>query len=126
MVDRIPKEISEFIIQYIASVAELEGLLLLREEPEKGWDKHSLAERLYIEAEDAERILSYFSSLGFLHEASDRAYFYKPKNKNLIAQVDAVAEIYSRYLVPVTNLIHMKSKKRVQQFADAFRIRKDT
>ena len=39
--------------------------------------------------------------------------------------VGQVADLYSRYLVPVTNLIHTKKTSRIQEFADAFRIRKD-
>jgi hypothetical protein len=38
---------------------------------------------------------------------------------------DLLADVYARYLVPVTNLIHAKPKSRVQEFADAFKLRKD-
>jgi hypothetical protein len=35
-------------------------------------------------------------------------------------------ELYSRQLVPVTHLIHSKPRPaRVQEFAEAFRLRKD-
>lgn len=39
--------------------------------------------------------------------------------------VDFLAVIYAKHLGPITNLIHTKPKNRVQEFADAFRLRKD-
>ena len=36
-----------------------------------------------------------------------------------------VAELYARYLIPVTQLIHAKPLTRVQEFADAFKLKKD-
>ena len=39
--------------------------------------------------------------------------------------LERLAEIYAKHLVPVTNLIHSKPKPRIQEFADAFRLRKD-
>jgi hypothetical protein len=38
--------------------------------------------------------------------------------------VGEVVEAYSKYLIPVTNLIHSKPQTRVQQFAEAFKLRK--
>jgi len=40
--------------------------------------------------------------------------------------LERTAEAYAKHLVPVTNLIHSKPKPRIQEFADAFRFRKDT
>ena len=39
--------------------------------------------------------------------------------------IDRVAETYTRQLVDITNLIHSKTSKKAQQFADAFKWRKD-
>jgi len=38
--------------------------------------------------------------------------------------VDRIADVYSKYLIPVTNLIHSKPENKVQKFADAFNLRK--
>jgi hypothetical protein len=37
-----------------------------------------------------------------------------------------LATAYSRDLIGVTDLIHSRTARRAQQFADAFRIRKDS
>jgi hypothetical protein len=39
--------------------------------------------------------------------------------------VNQVAACYAKYLIPVTNLIHTKPRTRVQEFADAFKLRKE-
>jgi hypothetical protein len=44
-----------------------------------------------------------------------------PKQRSL---VDRLAALYSRHLISVTKLIHAKPR-RIRQFADAFRLRKE-
>jgi hypothetical protein len=51
-------------------------------------------------------------------------YRYHPASGELADIVDRVAALYAQYLIPVTNLIHAKPHSRVQEFADAFRLRK--
>lgn len=38
--------------------------------------------------------------------------------------VDELVGLYGRLLIPITNLVHAKPR-RIRQFADAFRFRKD-
>jgi hypothetical protein len=38
--------------------------------------------------------------------------------------VDRLADAYAKHLIPVTNMIHAKPR-RIREFADAFRFRKD-
>ena len=38
--------------------------------------------------------------------------------------VALLAEHYKRHLIPITNLIHAKPR-RIRQFADAFKLKKD-
>ena len=41
-----------------------------------------------------------------------------------VAMVDRTAETYRRQLIAVTNMIHAKPR-RIRQFADAFKFKKD-
>jgi hypothetical protein len=43
----------------------------------------------------------------------------------LRARIDQLAELYARHLVEVTLLIHSSLDRKAQQFADAFKWRKD-
>ena len=64
---------------------------------------------------------------GFVASAGeeDPVYRYQPHTAHLQQMIDSLAEFYGKHLVPITNLIHSKPKNRVQEFADAFRLRKD-
>ena len=125
--DLIPEDVRQFIVDKIDSVAELEGLLLLRGNPETEWDNEALARRLYTNPQQTEAVLERLDRLGFLavKPGERAAYRYQPTSPALAQTADRVAEIYSKYLVPVTNLIHSKPQSKVQQFADAFKLRKE-
>jgi hypothetical protein len=121
----IPEDVKQFIIDKIDSVAELEGLLLLSRNPESEWNSESLAQRIYASTQQTENVLEHLYLLGFLvvRETVPPTYHYQPKSPDLAEMVERVAESYSNYLVPVTNLIHSKPQTRIQQFADAFKLR---
>jgi hypothetical protein len=123
----IPENVEQFILKTIDSVAHLEGLLLLRSERDDSWTDERLAKRLYITKEEAGAILSRLCGDGFIRARSTKpvTYRYEPTSEELAHMVDLVADVYSKYLVPVTNLIHSKPKSRVQEFADAFKLRKE-
>jgi hypothetical protein len=124
----IPEDISQFVIEKIESVAQLEALLLLRNHPDTDWSVQALAARLYISEEQTAGVLVVLQAQGFVSADSKdpSLYRYWPNSKELKTMLDRLAEIYASHLVPVTNLIHSKPKSRIQEFADAFRLRKDT
>lgn len=120
----IPEDVSQFILQHIDSIAQMEGLLLFSANPERQWNAESMARELFISEEQAASILTQLTEQGFIVLAEE-SYHYKPKNSKLKAMVERTAALYRQYLIPVTNLIHSKPKSRVQEFADAFKLRKD-
>ena len=122
----IPEGVREFIAENIDSIAELEALLLFRRESDAGWSTASLAERLYASTEQTEEAIAKLCSLGLVDvlETDPLTYHYQPSSTELDGMVSDIAETYSKYLVPVTNLIHSKPHSRIQQFADAFKLRK--
>ena len=123
--DLIPEDVRQFIVDKIDSVAELEGLLLVRKNPGTEWIVEALAQRLYTTRQQTEDVINHLHSQGFLavNESEPPAYRYQPDSPKLAEMVDRVAEIYSNYLIPVTNLIHSKPQTKVQKFADAFKFR---
>lgn len=124
----IPEDVEQFILQHIDSIAQWEGLILMRADPAQEWNALSLARRLYIGETEAAELLSQLASQGFLSvgSASDAPlYRYAPRSPEFDPMIARVAGLYAQYLVPITHLIHSKPKSRIQKFADAFRIRKD-
>jgi hypothetical protein len=124
--DLIPEDVKHFILENLDSVAQLEGVLILRGNPETGWSVEEIAKGLYIDQEQTTEILTHLCSLNLLtvKKASSPTYHYQPGTYELRQMVDRLAETYAKYLVPVTNLIHSKAQTRVQQFADAFKIKR--
>jgi hypothetical protein len=119
----IPADIRDFVMRHIDSVTQLEALLLLRGNPGETWDLPTTAKRLYANEQEVAEVLALLCNDGLL-SASDGIYRYDcatPQERDL---VDRLADIYSRQLISVTNMIHAKPR-RIRQFADAFRLRKD-
>ena len=125
--DLIPDDVKAFLLQRIDAIAQLEALLLLRSNPALTWDAEALAKRLYITGQETTAILHHLQANGFLvaAELSSGVYQYQPASPDLVYMVDRVAELYARYLIPITQLIHTKPLTRVQEFADAFKLKKD-
>jgi hypothetical protein len=123
----IPGDVAQLIVDKIDSVAQLEALLLLRGDPSREWNAAALAKRLYISEEQTRAELARLYMEGFLTVSGEASplYAYQPTSTELQRTIDRLADIYSKHLVPVTNLIHSKPKTRVQEFADAFKLRKD-
>jgi hypothetical protein len=123
MADEVPEDIRDFIARYIDSIAQLEALLLLRGEPGTVWRAACVARRLYTTEHDAAEVLSRLCEDGLI-SCRDGIYRYGDLDSERSTLVERLAEIYSRQLIPVTNMIHAKPR-RIRQFADAFKFRKD-
>src|SRR3954463_12468035 len=119
----IPPELQSFILDNIDSVAELEALLLLHKYPEQDWLLTAAAQRLYIGESAAAQVFAQLSARG-LCSSGAAGYRVVHADSARVAMIEALTQAYARYLIPVTNLIHHKPS-RIQQFADAFKFRKD-
>jgi hypothetical protein len=107
--ERIPEGVRRFVQRYLFSIAELEGLLLVRSAPQQAWDAKELADRLYIGEADARLVLEALHR----HELMARGgemFRYGPASEVLRGDVDALAEAYPRLLIPITELIHATSQ----------------
>jgi hypothetical protein len=121
--DVIPDEIRDFILRHIDSVAQLEALLLLRANTNESWDAPRAAARLYTSEEEIKAVLLQLCADGLLaHKDGFYRYECSPETK---VTVDRLADVYRRHLIPVTNVIHTKPR-RIREFANAFKFRKDS
>lgn len=122
----ISDDVRRFVLTSIPSVPYLEALLLLRNETAVAWDAARLARRLYLSEKAADTLLTELHAAGMLDRQDDMLYHYAPASPELQQMIDALAASYAAHLVEVTNLIHSKTGKKAQQFADAFMWRKDS
>ena len=124
-----PADLRRFILTSIPSVPYLEAVLLLRAEPKRAWDAPDVARRLYLPEARAAELIAQLVESGVARPASagDQACpcSWQPASPELADMLDRVAQRYAADLVGVTDLIHSKIDKKAQQFADAFRWRKD-
>jgi hypothetical protein len=110
----IPDDIRRFILLRIPSIPYLEALLLMRDNPAQAWNCQGLAQRLYLNASACDALLQQLHAAGITASAPGMAQM-----------LDRLALVYARHLVAVTTLIHSKTNKKAQVFADAFVWRKD-
>jgi DNA-binding IclR family transcriptional regulator len=122
---RVSDEVRRFILTSIPSVPFLEALLLLRSLPDRGWDSFQVAARLYTGENQALELLQMLLAAGMVTRAEDGSFRYGPATPELGAMIEALASTYAQDLVGVTDLIHSRIDKRAQQFADAFRWKKE-
>ena len=65
------------------------------------------------------------TSLGAIVATADGSYAYRARTPELDVLFGTLERYYSRHLVEVTRLIHSTEDQAAQDFADAFRIRKE-
>ncbi|MBI1889693.1 MAG: hypothetical protein HYS18_03525 [Burkholderiales bacterium] len=125
--DEIPDDIRRFIHTSISSVPLLEAMILMRNAASTYWGPQALASRLYIPEVKAGGLLLELQSAGFVKApiAGESGYRFSPVTEELADMCSRLAEIYARHMVEVTHIIHSKVDKRAQQFADAFKWRRD-
>lgn len=121
----LPAEVRRLILTSIPSVPYLEAVLLLRAQPQQPWDGAQLARRLYVPERTAAELLQQLRDNGVAVEAEPGDGMRYGPPPDLAQRLDELARCYSADLVTVTDLIHSRIDRRAQQFADAFRIRKD-
>jgi hypothetical protein len=125
--DVVPQQVRQFVLERIDSIAQLEALLMMRNAPDSWWPSSVMAERLYIAEKTCRVELDSLRDRGLLLAKEDSvgcSYRYCPTTGDLRELMDRLIYYYSKHLVPISNLIHSKPRTRVQEFADAFTLKK--
>lgn len=128
MREPIPEDLRRFILTSVRSVPFVEALLLYRAARGEALDTRTLAQRLYMPEKNAVELALELHAAGMLERDAQKpdAYRYAPASPELAAMLDMLATFYATHLVDVTQLIHSVSARRAMQFADAFKLRKDS
>lgn len=120
-----PPDVRRFILTSVPSVPYLEALLLLRADPASAWDTAGLSRRLYVPERTAGELLQQLRDSGVAEPVGEGGAIRYAPTAELRDVLDRVAQAYAQDLVTVTGLIHSRIDRRAQQFADAFRFRKE-
>jgi hypothetical protein len=124
MPEDFPEDVKEFIGKHIHSIAQLEVLLMLHDEPERTWTVEEITSRLYLQSEMVGHLLKDIANRGFAIETEGR-YRYQPTNEVESELVHRLNRVYQERRVAVTTEIFSKPIDFVKAFADAFRLRKE-
>jgi hypothetical protein len=125
--DDLSPDVRAFIAGQVASVVQLETLLMLHGTPGRQWTADEVARDLRIDRAWAEGQLEALCGQGLAARADDgdgRRYGYAAAAP-VRPTVDALAKAYAERRVTVIGLIFAKPADALRAFSDAFRIRKD-
>jgi hypothetical protein len=122
--EELPDDVRRFILTSIPTVPLLEAVLLLRAHAHATWGASQLARRLYVPEHTAVEVMAQLLSTGIATRSGPEGVRYAPA-AGLAELIDRLAQAYSTDLLRVTDLIHSRSDRRAQRFADAFRFRKE-
>ncbi|HEY6529793.1 MAG TPA: hypothetical protein VIZ65_13955 [Cellvibrionaceae bacterium] len=113
-------------ISSIESIPHLEAMLLLREDVKAIWHEAVIANRLYMSEDKATGILHDLCLANICTYIPDQGFSFSP-NGELSQKITQLAAYYASHLIEVTNMIHTKSDphKRLRQFANAFKFKKE-
>lgn len=112
-----------FIREHIRSVWALEQLLLMRRQPERRWLAADLVKELRASTPLVEANLAAFERAGVALKQDDGSYRFAPATPVLAKLCDEIETAYRERPVAMINAI--SSTDRLQDLADAFKLRKD-
>ncbi|MEO8673641.1 MAG: hypothetical protein ABI411_20195 [Tahibacter sp.] len=123
----IPEDLRRFLLARGLSVPHVEAIVLLRSDLGSPWDTSRLAARLYATVSRAAKLLADLCDLGIAQpvDADSSQVTYRPETPELASLMDQLEEAHSKHLVAITRLIHAGRDPAAEQFAAAFRFRKE-
>ena len=125
--DDIPDAVQRLILEKLDSISQLEMLLLLHRDPERGWTADQIGTELRIDPGWAAEQLAVLESRGLvapLGEAS--SYHFRPGTPEAESAVKALATCYADRRVAIIALLYSRPIDRIRVLADAFRVRRET
>jgi hypothetical protein len=120
----IPDEVRRFLLARRFTVPHVEAVLLMRREPERLWDAARLGARLYVAPQVAASVLAALAEIGLI-AGTQEGFRYAPADAAMQAMIDRLEDVYAKNLVEVARLIHSTRSRTAEEFAAAFRFRKE-
>src|SRR3954464_8344319 len=124
----IPDELRRFILTSVPSVPFVEAMLLFMAKADAPLFVDDIASGLYMTRSAAEQVVEALREAQVVaaHPSIAGAWRFAPGTPELENMLRELSRFYTRDLIGVTDLIHSRTARRAQQFADAFRLRKDS
>jgi hypothetical protein len=126
--DELGEDVCALLTERIASISQLETLLLLHRTAPMEWHRHQIAAELRIEARAAEEQLLALAArelLAAVEVEGDVRYRFAPASPALADTVTRLAAAYEKRRVTVVQTLYSRPADGIRVFADAFRLRKE-
>ena len=125
MSDDFPGELKVFVAQHVESLAQLEALLLLKQNPSQTWSSIELAQKLYITVDMCRGLVGDLERRGFVERLPEDRFQYRSPDAESDRRLGELEALYQTRRVAVITEIYSKPVHKVQTFADAFRLRRE-
>lgn len=124
---QLPSRIADFIRRYISSLEQLEVLLLLSSSPERRFTVAAAYEQIRSNPDSLRIRLNQLVAHGLVQVETENgeSYFYRPATPEMDAVVVELAGIYKERRISVIEHIFAEPPSPIQDFAEAFRLRRD-
>lgn len=119
-------EVLQFVERTFRSVWPFELLLLLTRSPQQTWQGEALVHELRASMSLVDGGLRTLEKVGLVSVDEQRMYRFQPASAELEELAHALIDLYHRKPHAVMRAVFSAPADRIQTFADAFRLRKDT
>ena len=118
--------VAAFLREHVASLDELELLMLLIISGARWWDATSTSRELGIPTSRTRAMLDSLAARNLLdiRITEDIRYQFRPGTASLEEAALALAAVYQRNPASIVHFIARSARRSVRDFADAFRVRR--
>lgn len=123
----LPNDVQQLLKEQIRSIEQLEILLLLRDQPEKRWTTPEVYQTVRSSERSVSQTLEELFKRGMVTriEGPEPEFQYAPQKSQLAETINALAHLYAERRVRIVEAIYSERTSAVDEFAKAFRFRKD-
>ncbi len=124
----LPSDVEQLLREHIRSIETLEILLSLRDEPERRWTVADVYQKVRSSERSVSHNLAELSRRGLVRQEAQNppAYQFAPQTDPLRETVERLAHLYAERRVRIVEAIYSERVSEVDEFAKAFRLRKDS
>ena len=124
-VGSLSPELRQFIARHIQSVEQVEILCLLSSAPGRTWTVPEVFRQIQSSERSVAETLTGFVKLELVTLELESRYRYAPKTEELAQAAAALVAAYRERRVAVIEAIYTRPTEPLQNFAEAFRLRKE-
>jgi hypothetical protein len=123
----VPDEVRLFLKDHVSSIEQLEVLLLLRASPERAWPVKEVYQRVLTNESSIQQSLEKLSEHGLVSRVQgESAYQFSGGAPDMLTTLDRLAILYKERPTRVVHELYGATPSEIDEFAKAFKIRRDS